>query len=353
MGGNASTLVLKYKSLLNLMLFASMPNVSLGVLSVAPDDFSSECIQYADPNSINYPNEKVLLDTQFYQSTSLLTALGEDGLWISRGLDANSSVSSITTVIEAYIVLKLVSRNEGSEVCCLCISFVYYPVAYLAPFYMQWIDNSQSLQCSHNLRVCGCTAETQNDSWMITQYINISITGITQLILNATLRADSCSSYKFLRVRIFPTNKPDELGRRNASYYSGNVAFLEQYMNQGGTSNLDLTSIPISPSTTGLYLAILDTPPGTCLSIYRLALYYYVCPEQVVNLVKYPKTISPTLTSFHDVFVEASCVSNAVLISHNSLLDCNSMGRWDANGVACHCMAGYYFSNSRSCEGKY
>ena len=74
-------------TLLGLLLLALIPTVSLGVLSVAPDDFSSECTPYAEPGSFNNPNQKVLLDTQFYPSTTLLSALGEDGLWISLDFD--------------------------------------------------------------------------------------------------------------------------------------------------------------------------------------------------------------------------------------------------------------------------
>ena len=202
---------------------------------------------------------------------------------------------------------------------------------------------------------CRCADQIQKDNWMITQYINISRTGVTELLLNVTLTAyPYCSSCNFLKVRIFQTNEPDELGRRNVSYYmhKGNVAPLERYTNQRITPDLNLTSIPISPLTTGLYVA-LDTPSDTCFSISRLALYYYVCPEQVVNLVEYTETISPAFSSSHGVFVEASCVDNAVLTSANSLLDCNSRGRWEAIGVACRCMEGHYFSNNNFCEGKY
>ena len=73
--------------LLYLLLLASMLTVALGVLSVAPDDFASECTKYAELGSFNNPNQKVLLDTQFYPSMYLLTLQGEDGLWISLDLD--------------------------------------------------------------------------------------------------------------------------------------------------------------------------------------------------------------------------------------------------------------------------
>ena len=64
-----------------------MLTASLGMLSVAPDDFVNGCVAFAQPGSFNNSDQKVLLDTQFYQSTTLLTAVGEDGLWISIDFD--------------------------------------------------------------------------------------------------------------------------------------------------------------------------------------------------------------------------------------------------------------------------
>ena len=77
----------KLNSLLYLLLFALMLTVSLGVLSVAPDDFVSECTTFAEPGSFNNPNQKVLMDTQFYPSATLLSVMGGDELWISLDFD--------------------------------------------------------------------------------------------------------------------------------------------------------------------------------------------------------------------------------------------------------------------------
>ena len=77
----------KRGGLFYLLLSASMLTVCLGELSVAPDDFASECTIHAEPGTFSNPNQKVLLDTQFYPSTTLLTILGEDGLWISLDFD--------------------------------------------------------------------------------------------------------------------------------------------------------------------------------------------------------------------------------------------------------------------------
>ena len=142
--------------------------------------------------------------------------------------------------------------------------------------------------------------------------------------------------------------------RNDKSSYGGNLAQLEHVMDQVPVQRSDPVPIPISGSSTGLYLAIVDPPPGSCTSITRLALYYYVCPEQVVNLVKYPETISPTLISTSDVLLEATCVDNAVLTSADSEIECSRRGQWETiNRVVCSCMEGHYFSNDSSCEGNH
>ena len=82
----------KSNSLLYLLPIALMLTVSLGVLSVAPDDFASECTAFAEPGSFNNPNQKVVLDTQFYPSTTLLSNDGDNGLWISLDFDMKSNL---------------------------------------------------------------------------------------------------------------------------------------------------------------------------------------------------------------------------------------------------------------------
>ena len=88
----------KSKSLLYLFPIGLMLTVSLGVLSVAPDDFASECTAFAEPGSFNNPNQKVVLDTQFYQKQTLLNIVGGNGLWISLDLDTTTQMHGIDKV---------------------------------------------------------------------------------------------------------------------------------------------------------------------------------------------------------------------------------------------------------------
>lgn len=59
--------------------------------SVAPEDFNREC----DPFVSAYePREKVLLDTQYYSSQSLLDVLGNSKKWLSLDLGSFRPSSS-------------------------------------------------------------------------------------------------------------------------------------------------------------------------------------------------------------------------------------------------------------------
>ena len=71
-----------------------------------------------------------------------------------------------------------------------------------------------------------------------------------------------------------------------------------------------------------------------------------------MNLVKYPETISPSLTSDSNVFLEANCVDNSVLTSIDNELECGRGGRWEMNSAECSCMEGYYLFSDNFCEGR-
>ena len=64
-----------------------MLNVFLAVVSVAPEDFDSECATFAANGSFKNSYQKVVLDTQFYQSSALIGHSGQNRLWISLDVD--------------------------------------------------------------------------------------------------------------------------------------------------------------------------------------------------------------------------------------------------------------------------
>ena len=85
---------LKCSCLLYQLLFTlpCMLSVFLAVVSVAPEDFDTECATFAENGSFNNSNQKVLLDTQFYQSTTLMSHAGDNKLWISLDIDMTTGV---------------------------------------------------------------------------------------------------------------------------------------------------------------------------------------------------------------------------------------------------------------------
>ena len=168
---------------------------------------------------------------------------------------------------------------------------------------LQWIDTANSgdflgsgdLLCEHGLTVCSCGSKVQTN-WMITNYINISRTDITELVLNVTLAKsatcmcdDAHNCNQAVRIRIFETSEPNETNRLSNTSYSVDLANVSTMKKS--------VKIPVSAAFTGLYLAVVDTPPGACLTITRLVLYYYIFPEEVVN-GKHLKSLSYSLYMF-------------------------------------------------------
>ena len=61
-----------------------------GQLNVAPADFDSSCAQHA---SSYHPTEKIVLDTQYYTSQSLIDVHGGNKKWLSLDLDGTVGTS--------------------------------------------------------------------------------------------------------------------------------------------------------------------------------------------------------------------------------------------------------------------
>ena len=203
--------------------------------------------------------------------------------------------------------------------------------------------------------VCGYTDGLQ-ENWMVTQYINISRMGVTELVLNITFFATTGSKClgacsESVGIRMYATNVLDEEGRNDTGVYSANLASLVH--TQGGAAQeLSSHQIPMSDLYTGLYLALVDPQPGNCVGITRIALFYHVCPEGTLDLVEYPEVVAPTSTHLDDIAVPAVCSENAVLTSWITSVECKYRGKWDSNGVVCECAEGHFFNNiSAACEG--
>ena len=219
--------------------------------------------------------------------------------------------------------------------------------------FSQWVDRKQSNTCLHELTVCGYLEGPQNN-WMVTQYINLGKIGVTELVLNLSYYSiENCTGNcsEFLQIRTYEIYFPDEEGRRIPNKYSKNPA-IQLDIQQGTREQFASLAIPINGSSTGLYLSVADSPPGACLTITRMVLFYYVCPEQEVNLVIYPEVTAPTSMSASSIKVYAACAENAVFASPIQSVECKLQGRWASNNISCECVEGYFFATNAPSSSK-
>ncbi len=116
-------------------------------------------------------------------------------------------------------------------------------------------------------------------------------------------------------------------------------------------------SVPIyfmDTTATGFYLAIVDD--NTCMALTRVIVFYHVCPEMVLDLIRYPQTLAPSTNQLHSV--GGTCVDNASgeLQGRNPLLSCIQGGNWGAvlEGTGCQCNLGFIqIEETEECVSKY
>ena len=115
--------------------------------------------------------------------------------------------------------------------------------------------------------------------------------------------------------------------------------------------DLDFDSERFSINNNGLYLAVVDR--GSCTVVTRISVFYYICPEQTVNLVRYPETVAPPFTNPQDRKATGVCINNASQASADLILECKIRGEWEQNDDAmCSCNPGYE-EKDNSCSGKF
>ena len=102
------------RSYLLLWLSTFVLYISNGV-SVAPGDFDAECIGLETRIPVS-PNEKVLLDTQYYRSQNLITIEGESDIWKSidfDGIDNDGTYNQVSFELYASKYCMIHNYWEG------------------------------------------------------------------------------------------------------------------------------------------------------------------------------------------------------------------------------------------------
>eukprot|EP00731_Ephydatia_muelleri_P014453 Em0008g173a len=202
--------------------------------------------------------------------------------------------------------------------------------------------------CSYNLA-------TQNN-WLITQHINTTVNGkaLSQVVVRVNFSLNGCptggSCQQSFLLQMYQTRNVDPSGSINLTNYapfSGSRVTVGS--NPSGTvvETQDVT-VQLGASG-GLYLAAQDT--GTCVSITRLTVLYYVCPQQVVNFISYPMTLAdggvcscnPGYTNIGQTCKTCPPGTYKSAQGSSGCLPCPSNSNSSVNGSSqCPCLQGYY-----------
>nr|BAA81719.3 protein tyrosine kinase [Ephydatia fluviatilis] len=195
---------------------------------------------------------------------------------------------------------------------------------------------------------CSYTFGPQNN-WLITQHINTTVNGValSQVVvrvnfsLNGCLTGGSCQQSFLLQT--YQTQNIDPSGSLNATNYAsfpGNRVTVGSNPTGTVVETQDVM-VPLG-AIGGMYLAAQET--GTCVSISRLIVFHYMCPQQVVNFISYPMAMS------NGAITQLACVSGASLVGVQlPLATCGSQGVWGAPNGGCSCNFGYT-SIGQSCQ---
>ena len=222
---------------------------------------------------------------------------------------------------------------------------------------MQWVQQG-AVACEGTVTVCGFSVGAQ-ENWLITQHINTVLPGgggerlrkVTvqfERTLNGYDISRQCrQSFEIYKWQTSTINKTAaastanyiKVGRVSPSVTSRVTAFTEQQ------------DIQLDSDEDGFYLSVVDL--GTCVTLTRILVLYYVCPEDTSELISRPEAIdSESIEGTPSV--EGECVENSSTeFGADPLLICGAGGQWQVI-VPCLCNPGYQLNSSQDqCSGTY
>ena len=201
--------------------------------------------------------------------------------------------------------------------------------------------------------VCGFPAGRQ-DNWIITQHINRMVNGtaLQQVTVQVDFIMNTCdilnSCRRSFAIHKYETSTINTTAARNLSNYEF-VGLIVPSNGSGTVRENRSVNINFATEATGFYLGIQDET--TCIVIYRVLVFYYVCPAETDNLITRPETIAPISGASE---VVGQCVENARPENGaGSIFVCSQEGVWSSNiGTGCVCDTGLQSSSDgHSCVG--
>ena len=200
------------------------------------------------------------------------------------------------------------------------------------------------------MSACGFRDGVQ-DNWLITQFINRTTVGGTQLpqvSIQVEFEQEGCveGCSRISSWYGYETSTINSVAARNTSNY---VLISRLVPNDGNVQN-QIRYLNFETNESGFYLAIRDE--DTCLAVTRVLVFYNVCPQETVELMIRPEIISPRITtpSQERLRVIGQCVANAGTESGAApILTCSPGGMWSVVS-GCQCNQGFQATeNGISC----
>ena len=203
--------------------------------------------------------------------------------------------------------------------------------------------------------MCGFFEGAQ-ENWLITQHINTVLPGgggerLRKVTVQFEGTLNGCDTNRQCRqsfeIYKWETSAIDRNGATNTNNYvrvgrispavtSGDMPFVESHDIEFGT-------------TGGFYLGVVDL--STCVTLTRILVLYYVCPEETAELISRPEAIESQSLEGSPA-VEGECVENSSTDGGvDPILICGSWGQWQVI-KPCLCNPGYHLDTSQEqCSG--
>ena len=197
--------------------------------------------------------------------------------------------------------------------------------------------------------MCGFEGGLQ-ENWLITQHINTVLPGgerLRRVTAKFEGNLNGCDISRMCRqsfeVYKWQTSTIDRSAAANTNNYV-RVDRVSPDVTSGTMSFVDHLDIDLEDED-GFYMAVVDL--STCVSITRVLVLYYVCPEETSELISRPEALQS------QVSVTGECVEKSSTMSGSDpVLSCGARGEWQVI-IPCLCNPGYQLDNNtqEQCSG--
>ena len=210
--------------------------------------------------------------------------------------------------------------------------------------------------CEATVTVCGFSAGLQ-ENWLITQHINTVLPGgggerLRKVTVQFEGTLNGCDITGQCRQTFEVYKWQSSTINKTAAANTENYVRVDRVgpnITDGLTQFVEYQDIELDAED-GFYLAVVDF--NTCVTLSRILVFYYVCPEETSELISRPETVDSESVE-GSATVAGECVGNSSTESGaDPLLTCGARGQWQVI-VPCLCNPGYELNTTQDqCIGR-